>query len=602
MPISGEDPWADRRRRAGAPTPVSHSHNQLMSSDHDPRSASADSDAAWALDIVERIPIAVYVDDAETGLAPYSNPELVRLSGRSAEEWATNPDVFYDVVHPDDVEQVEEAWRATCEDGHPFECEYRIRRPDGQVAYVVDRARVLTYRPDGRPKLVVGYIQDVTAERLAQAEAARRASHDELTGLANRRTFAERLGRSLVDAAAGSAQTAVLFLDLDGFKLVNDSLGHAVGDELLRLISTRVRAVTRQADLVARQSGDEFLVLLSAAGASGGDLKQIAETMAGRIRRALAQPFILAEHEVTIGASVGISYFPEHGRTTRELLAAADQAMYEEKAVGKGGIRRRELIAHPEAELGLVAQIRRGLERDEFVLHYQPIVDLRRGDIVGYEALVRWRRGGELVLPGVFLEAMERAGLMGILSEWVIGQACRQQRAWRNAGIDVRVSVNTPPMLLVRRGAAGLLRLIGVCGGDPSGLCVELTESAMMAEGSALERPLLELAAAGVGISIDDFGTGYSSLARLAELPVSTLKIDRVFINDVASTPQAAAIAKTIVALASSLGITALAEGVEHESQRAVLDRAGCELGQGFLWSPAVAAAELELLARRRAA
>ena len=197
---------------------------------------------------------------------------------------------------------------------------------------------------------------------------------------------------------------------------------------------------------------------------------------------------------------------------------------------------------------------------------------------------------------------MERAGLMGILSEWVIGQACRQQRAWRNAGIDVRVSVNTPPMLLVRRGAAGLLRLIGVCGGDPSGLCVELTESAMMAEGSALERPLLELAAAGVGISIDDFGTGYSSLARLAELPVSTLKIDRVFINDVASTPQAAAIAKTIVALASSLGITALAEGVEHESQRAVLDRAGCELGQGFLWSPAVAAAELELLARRRAA
>jgi diguanylate cyclase (GGDEF)-like protein/PAS domain S-box-containing protein len=542
--------------------------------------------------LVEQTPVITYIDAIdERSSTMYISPQIEEVLGYASEEWIRRPDVWLDVLHPDDRERVLAENRRTNETGESFRMEYRLIAKDGRVVWVRDDA-VIVRDEDGGPQFWQGVMADITDRKQAEEQVAFMAYHDTLTNLPNRRMFEEVLDLALARARRRGLAVSVLYMDLDNFKLVNDSLGHAAGDELLRDLATRLRQAVREADVVARQGGDEFLVLLSDMPREGGmgspGAVEVAETVSRRIQRSFKEPFVLYGAEFYVTASIGVSMFPETADDARMLLKQADAAMYRSKKAVPGSFYRfsRETADRVD-RLALATRLRKAVDGKEWVLHYQPLVELSSGTIVALEALIRWRRArGVLIAPNDFIPLAEELGLVQEIGEWVLGEICRQMEIWKAAGFEPTVTINMSPRELWQPGVADrIFATLDLTGVDRARLVVEITESAAMSDPERTLRVLTRMHDGGLRLAIDGFGTGYSSLSRLKHLPVDVLKIDRPFVRDLPDDQEAASVVRAIIALAKSLGMQSLAEGIETEGQLRFLSEHGCQLGQGFYLS-----------------
>jgi diguanylate cyclase (GGDEF)-like protein len=429
------------------------------------------------------------------------------------------------------------------------------------------------------------------------------AQFDPLTGLPNRALLFDRFGQMIVQARRRGSQLGVLFVDLDEFKLVNDSLGHAAGDELLREIARRLEGSIRSGDTVARMAGDEFAVVL-------GDLARAEDAglVAQKILDRLAAPLTVAGHELFITASVGAAVFPADGDNAEALLGAADAAMYRAKQSGRNAFQffTPEINQRTRARALLGAELRRALEREEFRLVYQPKFELQSDRLSGAEALLRWQHPSRgMVSPAEFIPVLEESGLIVQVGEWVLRRACHDVKAWRDAGLPVLpVAVNLSARQFRQQDLSGRIRaLVRASAVDPTLIELEITESHLMQDPDHAIRSMRALTEAGMRIAIDDFGTGYSSLAYLTRFPLSALKIDRSFVAGVLHKAGDATIVRTIVEMAHTLGFAVIAEGVENEGQKQFLRNLGCEQAQGYLLArPMPGEDVMRLLARKTAA
>ena len=502
----------------------------------------------------------------------------------------TSEEAYEAAVHPDDRELYDGATAGLWE-RESVEIEYRLVDASGEVRWVLDRMRPEREQEDGSLR-VGGVVADISERKRVEAEAMEKlehaALHDSLTGLANRASFLEHLELGLERAARNDKGVGVLFIDLDNFKLVNDSFGHAAGDELLKAVGSRLQAAVRKMDVVARQGGDEFLILLTDIDTQTAE-QAPAEVVAGKVRAILGEPFLVDGIEIFVSASVGISSYPADGDDADTLLKHADVAMYSVKDGGRDGYARYDRGGDNALEqISKAARLRKSVESGRgLVLHYQPLLNLETVEVVGVEALVRWQDGDRgLVQPDEFIPLAEQVGLIGSLSDWVVAEACRQASAWQKEGMDFYVSINVPPSYCQPTGMAHLATAASAAGIGLDKLMIEVTESALAPDKRRhLEDTLAEMRSQGLRLAIDDFGTGYSSLGRLNETWVNMLKIDRSFVQELGESEHARSLVSSVVRLAHSLGLEPLAEGVETEEQRRFLVDNGCRYGQGFLFS-----------------
>ncbi|MDR6479998.1 EAL domain-containing protein [Paraburkholderia terricola] len=431
----------------------------------------------------------------------------------------------------------------------------------------------------------IGVINDVTDLMRYQEQLEYQANYDSLTRLPNRNLLRDRLQHALIVAQRQHKGVAVVFMDLDGFKNVNDSLGHSVGDRLLSVVAERLARCTRTSDTVARHGGDEFVIVMT----DTVDEQSLIAWME-RVRASISEPVWLDGTELYVGCSMGASLFPQDGDDAETLMKKADLAMYRAKDMGRNTFQfyQPEMNASASARLNLDRRLRRALRDNEFLLHYQPQVDIVSGQIVGTEALVRWRDPeAGLVPPSSFIPVAEESGLIGPLSEWVLREACRQNKAWQDEGLPpARVSVNLSARVFQQRDIAKLvMQVLAETGLEPRYLELELTESTIMRNAEEAVSMLNELHALGIGLAIDDFGTGYSSLSYLKRFPVDRLKIDRSFVSDIGISGDDETITSAIIALAHSLKLQVIAEGVETSAQLDFLKERACDEMQGFYFA-----------------
>ncbi|TAK33967.1 MAG: EAL domain-containing protein [Chloroflexota bacterium] len=492
-----------------------------------------------------------------------------------------------DFVHPDDVPRVRTIIQeASLQPGVAAPAEWRLRQSDGPSLHVEAIVSNLLDDPDVGG-LVIN-IRDISERKALERQMTYQALHDPLTGLANRALLVDRVERALANRNPRNKIVAVLFMDLDNFKTVNDSLGHAAGDQLLVKVSERLKASLRADDIAARLSGDEFAILLDET-PQADDVVNVAQ----RLIEALQEPFSVHDKEVFVGASIGIAFSREEEERAEELLSNADIAMYTAKSDGKGryAVFQPSMHAAILRRLEIEADLRRAVQGHQFVVHYQPIVDLSAGGkIIGAEALVRWmhpQRG--LVPPLDFIPLAEETGLIAAIDQWVLEQACREAQKWHAQFPDqppLTITVNVSPCLLRRsRVVAEVAGVLQATGLDPRHLCLEITESAIIQDMEATIEKLHGLKALGVQLAIDDFGTGYSSLSYLRRFPVDIIKIDRSFVTGVGEQIQDLDLTAAIVALGQTLRLRTVAEGIERCEQLDQLQKLGCELGQGYYFA-----------------
>lgn len=505
------------------------------------------------------------------------------------------------LVHPDDVAEVERDFREALSQGKESSAiEGRLRHKNGNYVPVLSRF-MIQRNAAGEAVHVSGTNTDLTerkhAESRLQASETRidfLAHHDPVTQLPNRVLLLSHLERGMRAAQRKNARLALLMLDLDRFKDINDSFGHAIGDELLRHAAQRLSMHLHELDTLARMGGDEFSVMLHI------DQPEDAGVVANDIITGLNQPWRLSNGaEVHTGVSIGISIYPDHGSTTEELLQHADAALYQAKHEGRGCFRyfSQNLTLAARNRIELEARLHRALAQNELRVFYQPMVDIGSGRIIGAEALVRWKDPQEgLIPPARFIPIAESTGLINEIGTWVLRQACQQGRAWLDAGLPpLTLSVNLSPRQFQRGDVSESVAMIVAQTGFPAtSLELELTETALMEPDAAML--LTRLRALGVRLAVDDFGTGYSSLAYLKHFPLDVLKVDKSFINDIPHHENAASIAAAIVAMGHSLGFKVLAEGVENEYQLAFLNTLKCDMYQGYLMSRPVPADEFQRL------
>ncbi len=514
-------------------------------------------------------------------------------------------------VHPDDREPLLRAIGRAAQEGTPIRLDHRIVRPDQEQRHVHTQADVV-YGEAGEAVELCGTIQDVTDWRRAEKEVEFLAYHDSLTRLGNRRLFRERVGTMLDQAQTREdpKQVGVLFVDLDHFKRINDTLGHEKGDWLLQRVADRLRACVRGSDqvfrsveeessAVSRFGGDEFVISLCAVRNAGE-----AGNVATRILEVLSRPFEIADQELVVGASIGIAVSPEHGEDVDTLLRNADAAMYRAKQQGRNAFLFYDSSMNQLARksLQLESGLRRAIGGGELVLHYQPKIELASGRITGFEALVRWQHPElGMVPPNEFIHVAEQAGLIGQLGEYVLRRACQQARTWRELGFSpLRVAVNLSAHQFQTEELAG--KVGDILSETPlSARCLdlEITESTMMENKEVATRVLRALKGIGITVSLDDFGTGYSSLSYLKGFPIDTVKIDRAFVRDLVKDPDDAAITAAIISMAQTLNLHVVAEGVETQEQLEYLRRRGCQEVQGFFFSRPLPADEATELLRR---
>ncbi len=530
----------------------------------------------------------------------YVNPAGVALLGaRDVDEVVSRRAI--ELVHPEDRPGAAARIRAA-DDGRPSEAvEGRLVRLDGRVIEVELGAVPITY--ERRPATLL-MVQDVSDRKRAERDLAHQALHDALTGLPNRSLFQDRLSQALARMDRSSSLLAVLFVDLDRFKVINDSLGHDAGDRLLVISAQRLFSALRPADTVARFGGDEFVVLCE-------ELEDVTEAtrLAQRLADALAEPVVEGAEELRVAASIGIAVATSSQPTPEELLRDADAAMYRAKDRGRGRfeIFDEAMRARAMGRLQIENGLHRALQHDELRVFYQPVVSVSTERIVGTEALVRWEHPDRgLLEPAEFIGVAEECGLIIPLGAWVLEQACRQAQRWNTPpGGVLEVAVNLSSRQLLQPDLVEQVQaMVSESGVDPElmHMCLEITESAMMDDAVVTMRTLERLRELGVRIAVDDFGTGYSSLAYLSRFPVDVLKIDRSFVAGLGERDQSRAIVASIVELGHALGLEVVAEGVETDEQLLLLREVGCDLAQGFLLArPQPADLVTELLGRQTA-
>jgi predicted signal transduction protein with EAL and GGDEF domain len=538
--------------------------------------------------------------------------EFFRISGLEPTTKQISLEQFIQSIDAGDREVLRVALVEAAKNERSFALDYRLSLQSGGERVIHQRGEVFIDQSSNQ-KMLHGFVQDVTELRKAEEQIRYLAFYDALTGLANRDLFKDRLQKALAAGVRQNRTMALLLLDLDRFKRINDTLGHEIGDQLLKTIGDRINQCVRGTDSVARfggdvpatfvsrLGGDEFTVLIT-------DLVNPHDSVivAKRIIDAIAKPINIQGQELYVTTSVGISVFPSDGQDVETLVKNADTALYEAKGKGRNNFQfyKKALNEVTSERFELESDLRKALEQDEFLLHYQPQLDFQTGRIIGAEALVRWEnpvRG--MVSPGDFIPLAEDLGLIIPLTEWVIQTACQQNKAWQEAGLPpIRVAVNlSGQQFSQQRVADAAQRALQGSGLDPKYLEVELTESTMMENKEVVREILEELKALGLTIAIDDFGTGYSSLAYLKTFPIDTLKIDRTFVRDISTDPNDAAITRAIVAMAHSLELEVIAEGVETGEQLDFLQELGCNEYQGFYFSRPLPAPEFaELLKKER--
>ncbi len=544
--------------------------------------AQAASDTRFGSLVQHSTDLITILDGADT--IRYTSPAIAHVFGHDAT--ALEGTSLRDLVHADDIVPMLGFLTDAARPGsHAATTHWRLRSATGRWRKVENVAVNLLADPNVRG--VVLTTRDVSHRAALEEQLEHRAFHDELTGLANRALFTNRVDQALLRASREAQRTAVLFLDLDDFKEINDSLGHAAGDALLTQGADRLRACLRAGDTAARLGGDEFAVLLEGCQNDGEEAMHVAE----RISNAFARPFALEDREVFATASVGLA-ITSGGESADELLRNADLAMYLAKKRGKARVERFAPHMHEEVveQLDLLADLRYAIERDELELEYQPIVDLATRKVSGLETLVRWdhpRRGR--IAPAEFIPIAEQSGLILPIGRWVMLHACTHARHWSRSLTEllpVTVTVNLSARQLgdvdLIDDVANALRVAGL---SKDQLVLEVTESTLLANSEETVGILTELKALGVRLAIDDFGTGYSSLSHLHRFPVDVLKIDKSFVDGIANGPRADALASAVIALGNSLGLKTVAEGIENEAQYAALLALGCTFGQGYLFS-----------------
>ena len=525
----------------------------------------------------------------------YVNPAFTHMTGYAADEViGRNPRFLLgDDWDQPDIQRLREAVR----DGLDARVLLRNYHKDGSLFWnEVSLASVHDQR--GRVSHFISIFNDLTDRKRYESELEQQANHDALTGLANRNLLNDRMQRAIIHAERDGHTMAVMLLDLDRFKLINDSLGHADGDALLREIARRLLDCVRQGDTVARLGGDEFMIVMT-----GMSSENDAAMLAQKLLDAVARPITLSEQDMVVTASLGVSLCPRDGNRAAILLKNSDVAMYRAKELGRGNFQfyAPEMNARTLERLELENGLRRGLENGELELHYQPKVELRTGRIVGAEALIRWRhpqRG--MVSPGDFIPLAEETGLIVRIGEWVMQTACRQLGVWCDQGFSgISVAINVSARQFQHEDMVSTLRQALTAHGVPARqLHLEVTESAVMSSPEKTIVTLHELKKIGVHISLDDFGTGYSSLNYLKRFPIDSVKIDQSFVADVATSPEDAAIALMVISLAHSLRQTVIAEGVETHAQLNFLRRHDCDEMQGYLFSRPLPAEEFTRLLR----
>jgi diguanylate cyclase (GGDEF)-like protein/PAS domain S-box-containing protein len=454
----------------------------------------------------------------------------------------------------------------------------------------IERKETPIQDQDGRVTGAVVTFHDVTAAQAKSLEMSHLAQHDSLTDLPNRVLFNDRLTQAIALAERQGKQLAVMFIDLDHFKKINDSLGHDVGDKLLQSVAGRLMACVRRSDTISRLGGDEFVVLLAQV-----EHAEDAAFSARKILRALAAPHIIDNKSLDINASIGVSTYPIDGQDAEGLMNRADNAMYEAKEHGRNNYQffRHEMHARLAERQSLEADLRCALGRKEFLLHYQPKLSLQTGEITGVEALLRWQhpqRG--IIYPAQFVSIAEECGLIVPIGQWVLLEACRQAQVWRNSGLGVvPVSVNVSAAEFGAKDfLSGVRAVLIATGVEPQDLELELTESVLMRDAEAAVVTLAKLKTMGVQLAIDDFGTGYSSFTYLRRFPSDALKLHQSFVQEITEDPADAAIVSAMINLGRSLKQRVIAEGVETRAQLKFLQRHGCGEGQGYYFSPPVVA------------
>lgn len=528
----------------------------------------------------------------------YWTAEMYRIHEIAPEDFVPTLDKALEFFAPESRATIRDAFESSLNEGKSWDLELELITAKGCRIWTraTGGARMGTR---GSPVTASGSLQDISSRRAAEDRIRRMAHYDELTGLANRGLFTAQLVHAISRAERWGKRLAVLFIDLDRFKNINDSLGHDVGDQVLREIGQRLVGSMRAADLVARLGGDEFVILIEEL----ENPDRLAD-LCRKLLHTIEQPITAANREFLISASIGIATSPADGLDAQTLLKHADIAMYRAKESGKSTFE--FFSSQPYVStidvLSLEARLRRAvMELRQFVLHYQPQVSVADGRITGVEALVRWSTPEGLVPPGEFIALAEETGLIGTLGSWVLGSACAQAHTWRKRGLPrLRMAVNLSARQFYGAHLVDEMReVIQVTGIDPQCVELEITESVMMKNIEHVARQLKSLKDIGVGIAVDDFGTGYSSLAYLKRLPIDSLKIDRSFIRDVPHDHDDAAIARAVIALAHSLRLKVVAEGVETQAQLEFLAALGCDEIQGYLLSHPRVAVDIEDLLRR---
>lgn len=549
--------------------------------------------------------VGIYHADA-AGRFLYVNERWCALAGVAAE--TAKGDGWMDVIHPDDLATVQREWQKTISEKHHSELEYRLQRPDGSVLWVFGQVACMQDE-EGAITGLVGTITDISQLKEAEAKILSLAFYDTLTDLPNRRLLMDRLAQAVAVSRRNGQFGALLFIDLDNFKTLNDTQGHDVGDRLLVEVGNRLRHAIRAGDTVARLGGDEFVVMLEDLGDTPADAATQAENVAEKIQITLKKPYALrpsSQADYYNTPSIGVSLFQGEETSVDNLLKQADMALYQAKGAGRNTIRffNPEMQATLEARTALEIGLRQALHEQEFSLHYQPQIDRSRR-IIGAEALLRWQPAHGTMIPVAgFIPVAEETGLILPIGQWVLETACAQLKAWEKDPwlSQLTLSINISPRQFRQHDfVEQVLATLKRFGANPSLLKIELTESVVLDDVDDTIHKMRELRRMGIGFSLDDFGTGYSSLSYLKRLPLNQLKIDRSFVQDIETDDNDAAICAAIIALALNLGLQVVAEGVETNAQHYFLAvEHHCNLLQGYLFGKPMPINDLEALVHRQ--